>query len=153
LEPSRGRTGPLPVAPVRAGGQALLVGLMVVAFLILVLARTIAPAQSPASTPSAPAVVAASPVVDASPSPQAATPGITASPGPAAPSATPPTSTAAPSPTKSPVSPTATRYKVRSGDTLGGIAARFGTTAKAIAAANNIKDAALIHVGQVLIIP
>ena len=41
-------------------------------------------------------------------------------------------------------------YTVQAGDTLGSIAARYGTTAAALAAANHIADANLIYVGQVL---
>ena len=39
------------------------------------------------------------------------------------------------------------------GDTLGAIAARFGTTANAIAAANGISNPNEINPGQVLVIP
>lgn len=45
-----------------------------------------------------------------------------------------------------------TYYSVRRGDTLSGIAARYGTTWQKIAADNNIKNADLIYPSQVLII-
>lgn len=45
---------------------------------------------------------------------------------------------------------TATYYTVVSGDTLSGIASRFGTTYQQIAADNNIANANLIYPGQVL---
>jgi len=41
-------------------------------------------------------------------------------------------------------------YAVRPGDTLSGIAARFGTTAAALAAQNGLANPELIYVGQVL---
>ena len=43
-----------------------------------------------------------------------------------------------------------TTYTVRSGDTLSGIAAKYGTTYQAIAAKNHISNPNLIHPGQVL---
>ncbi len=46
-----------------------------------------------------------------------------------------------------------TVYVVRAGDTLGGIAARFGVSVAAIARANNITNPNRIYVGQRLIIP
>jgi len=46
--------------------------------------------------------------------------------------------------------PTPSTYTVVSGDTLSGIAARFGTTVAKLQALNGIKDPNLIHVGQVL---
>jgi lysozyme len=44
-------------------------------------------------------------------------------------------------------------YTVKAGDTLSAIAAKFGTTVAAIAAANNISNPNIISVGQVLVIP
>lgn len=153
LEPVRGRAG-IVVAPTRSGGQALLVGLMVLAFLVLVIARTASPSASegpPSATPAAsqPAAVAsASAASSASPSAES-----TGSPSPAsmAPSPTAPRPSPTPRASASPSGPRS--YTVRSGDTLGTIAARFGTTVKAIAAANGITNTRLIHPGQVLIIP
>ena len=46
-----------------------------------------------------------------------------------------------------------TAYTVQSGDTLSGIAAKFGTTYQAIAALNGISNPNLIYPGQVLKIP
>lgn len=46
-----------------------------------------------------------------------------------------------------------TTYTVKSGDTLSGIAARYGTTVSAIASLNGITNTNLIYVGQVLKIP
>lgn len=43
-----------------------------------------------------------------------------------------------------------TSYTVQAGDTLSGIAARFGTTYQQLAQINNISNPSLIHVGQVL---
>src|SRR5690606_24218543 len=46
-----------------------------------------------------------------------------------------------------------TTYTVVAGDTLGGIAARHGTTVNAIVSANNLGSTSLIRVGQRLTIP
>lgn len=62
----------------------------------------------------------------------------------------------APSPTPAPTvkpKPTFRTYVVVSGDSLSAIAARFGTTSKAIADLNGILVSSTIHPGQVLKIP
>jgi LysM repeat protein len=133
----------------RAGGQALLVGLMVLAFLVLIVARTTAPPVSGSPVPGASASAAVVvPVPSYTPTPSATpTPALSPSP-PGSPSATP-----LPALSPTPVPSSARRYTVKPGDTLGGIAARFNTTAKAIQAANNIPNPRLIRPGQVLVIP
>ena len=67
------------------------------------------------------------------------------SPGPSA-------SSPAKSPAASPTSKPQT-YKVKSGDTLSSIAARFHTTAKIIEQLNDIKSPFVIHPGEVLKLP
>lgn len=47
----------------------------------------------------------------------------------------------------------ATTYKIKKGDTLSGIASRYGTTVSALAKANNIKNPNLIYAGNTLTIP
>lgn len=60
----------------------------------------------------------------------------------------------APSPTPAPADPAATTsYTVQPGDYLSAIARRFGVTAAALTAANNLSNPSLIYVGQVLVIP
>jgi LysM repeat protein len=155
LEPSRGRTGPLPVSASRTGGQTLLVALMVLAFLVLIIARTGTP-SSPGPSPASPGAsipLQTLPAQAASGVPGPSVPvlpsaSVAASPGPSAISSAT-ASAGAPSPSSSVVR----RYKVRSGDTLYGIAARFGTTVNAIEAANGITAQGVIRVGQVLVIP
>ena len=151
LEPAHGLLAPL-AGSSRSGGQALLVGLMVVAFLVLVVARAAGPGASGSPSPDASggSPAAASGAVVASPS-SAATAPPSESPAPSpTPSASP---SAGPSASPSPTLGDVQTYTVRSGDTLIGIAAKFGTTAAAITKANNISNPRVIHVGQVLIIP
>lgn len=162
LDPRR-RLGPISASPTRGGGQALLVGLMVVAFLFLVIARTTAPG-GPGAGASGPgsSLVAGGPMADVAPS-LAPTPVATASEAPATQTARPtvspsaalpsPTPGASPTASPTPAASAARRYKVKSGDTLSGIAARFGVTVRALRAANDIEDPTLIRAGQVLIIP
>ena len=52
-----------------------------------------------------------------------------------------------------PVGPDVRIYRVRSGDTLSGIAQRFGTTVDALVEANGIENPDLIFPGQRLLIP
>jgi LysM repeat protein len=157
----RGRTGPfVATAPVvlegpgvglsvESAGRRLTAPVTVVivgaALAALVLARgPLAPGTSDAGgeAPSASPAASVAAATGGS-TPAAATPAPTARPT-ARPTATPAAATPAP----------ATRtYKVRSGDTLSGIAVKFGTTVDAIAALNGITNPSLIRVGQVLTIP
>ena len=98
----------------------------------------------PRSTPSPSPSPTASPSVGATPS---SVPSASAPPPTIAPTSVP---TAAPTPTPA---PTPLTYRVQASDTLNGIAAKFHTTAQAIADANGIKVTDTINVGQVLIIP
>jgi len=165
LDPGRSRMPGAPLARTRAGGQALLVGLMVVALLVLVIART-APSSgtggsaSPGPGSSVPGIAAAGP----SGSPSSGGLGPSASPEPtpggtaAGPSPSPGSSPAAsPGPSASAIPtaiPVGTRhYTVKSHDTLSSIALAFATTVKKIQLANGISNPRLIRVGQVLVIP
>ena len=140
----RGRMGlSLPAAARdRPASQIALAALMVVAFAAIALARlggvggagvaAVAPSQSPQAS-----------IVAAAPSPTPA-PSVTPVPS-AAPSLAP---SAEPSPTPEPRT-----YKVKRGDTLSAIAARFGTTVKAIVALNEIDNPSRIAIGSVLELP
>ena len=101
-----------------------------------------------------------------SPSEALYTPRVTPSPSPSAtftlqPPTPTPTDTPSPSPTSTPVptrtprpSPTFTSYVVKTGQTLGAIARKFGVTAQAILAANpDITDPGRVNAGQILLIP
>lgn len=68
------------------------------------------------------------------------------------PTATPAPYTPAPTPTPT-ITPTPLIYKVQSGDTLSGIAKRFGVSASLLQEANGIEDPRRLQVGQELIIP
>ncbi len=67
-------------------------------------------------------------------------------PAPVPPAPKPPP--AAPTP-----APAAATYKVRAGDTLGAIAKKHGTTVAKLVQLNGIKNANVIHVGQVIKLP
>lgn len=129
----------------RVVSQGLLVGVMGIAFAAIVLARqsgsngsvvdgsptpvaSVRPLASPSASPRREPTVAPSPSVV----PPASASAAPASPRPSAQSAT---------------------YKVRSGDTLMVIAARFRTTVKVLIQLNAIKDPALLRIGQVLLLP
>lgn len=148
LDPVRtGLAGGLTTPQARAGGQVLLVGLIVVAFSVLLVARG-TPSPTPASTGSSPlpTVVAGAGSSDSppaaatlAPAAGAATPGV--SPGIAA------------SPSGGVDSVVEKTYKVKRGDTLGGIARKFGVTVKALRKANGLTTGDVIKRGQVLVIP
>ena len=119
----------------RAPGQAALIGLMVVAFAVVALARLsggAAPAAVPSTGPSAVAVRPTS------------TPGPSATPIPSVAVSTAPSARPAPS--------FRATYKVLKGDTLRAIAAKYKTTVAKIQAANGLKTTTL-KIGQILNIP
>ena len=133
----------------RSVGQAALIILMVLAFALIAVAKlsggtTPAGATGASASPHASAH-ASLPTKSARPSSSATT----APSGPAAASGDPGGS-ASPGATTTPTSKT---YKVKAGDTLIGIAAKFGTTPKAIAKLNGITNTANLKVGQILKIP
>jgi LysM repeat protein len=126
------------LAVLAAGGVAVVSGALPAGLALL-------GAAAPSETP-VPSVPSTSSTPTASPTPTAA------------PTATPPQPTASPTaiPTPTPTAaqtPPPRTYVVVQGDTLGAIAARFGTTANAIAAANRISNPNEINPGQVLVIP
>lgn len=65
---------------------------------------------------------------------------------------TQPTQPAQPAPTQQPSANPAT-YTVQPGDSLTAVAARFGVTREALAAANGISPSSLLYIGQVLKLP
>ncbi|WP_410673818.1 LysM peptidoglycan-binding domain-containing protein [Amycolatopsis sp. cmx-4-68] len=66
---------------------------------------------------------------------------------------TAPTSPPSPAPAPAPPAAGGGTYTVRSGDTLSGIATKFGTTVAALAALNSISNPNLIYAGQALRLP
>jgi hypothetical protein len=128
----------------RSTSQALLIVLLAIAFIAILFARLTGGNDLAGATASTtPRATAA-----------AGTGGKSAAPT-SRPSATPVASagaSGAPA-TPRPSAPASRTYKVKSGDTLIGIAAKYGTTPKAIAKLNGIAVSANLHVGQVLKIP
>jgi LysM repeat protein len=141
----------------RSTAQVALVALLGVAFALIILARVTGGGGVVGAGDASP-----TPVVTESVSPRPASgrpsarPTATTAPGVSA----PPTGSAAPrtsaEPSSSPAgssAPTSKTYKVKAGDTLIGIAAKFGTTPKAIATLNGLGDLSSLKIGQVLKIP
>jgi LysM repeat protein len=150
------------------GGLAVL---MVVAFVVLFSSRLAGPGVgedgfSVAGANGTPAVAGATGRPSATPRSVSAPPRSTSAPAASAAPASPSAASAGPStstqpsdapgsagPRQTPPPPGSRTYTVRSGDTLSAIAARYGTTAGAIAEFNQLEDASVIGIGQVLKIP
>lgn len=137
----------------RSTGQAILVGLLLLAFLAIVLARLSAGGGTPigASGPGGSPTPRTSASVDATAAPTVrptAAPPSTSSAGPNASVAT----SAQPA-TPRPTLISTRTYKVKSGDTLIAIAARFGTTTKVLRDLNRLTDPSNLKIGQVLKLP
>jgi LysM repeat protein len=135
-------------------GQGVLIGLLVLAFGAVLLARLAGGGGSPSGV----VIPIGSPTPAAAATEGAAAPTSTTSPKPTAAATSEPT--VKPSPTLVPteVQPTPAAaapntYKVKKGDTLSGIAATFGTTVKVLSKLNHIEDPSKIRVGQVLKLP
>jgi LysM repeat protein len=126
--------------------QALLVGLMVVAFAIVIVAR-LSTSDAPGPSPSPLPPASASPTPGPTPSP---TPGPTVNPSGSG--AFPGGSGATPSPAASQAAAFRTTYRVKSGDTLVGIASTFSTSVTSIQELNSLKTSDL-KIGQLLKIP
>ena len=142
----------------RALGQAILVGVLGIALTAILVARPsggagaagdVGSATPGASEPVPTDVAAASLVASASattePTPTdepAATPGSSASSTPVG----SPTASAEPS-------TSGATYRVKSGDTLTAIAARFDTTVRVLTQLNGITDPSRLRIGQVLKLP
>jgi hypothetical protein len=132
--------------------QAILVALLAIAFLAIVVAR-VASGQGPgAGGPDGSSAPIATPVTGAGGSEGSASARPT-TPGTASPASSPRGSGGAPASPAAPGASAGQTYRVQTGDTLVGIAARFGTTAKAIAELNGMANPASLRVGQVLQIP
>jgi nucleoid-associated protein YgaU len=129
-----------------AVSQAALVGLMVLAVVVVLIARLSTP-TAPAIAPLPSATMSANPAPTATPRP---TP--TRSPSPAASGAEPSGSGAVPGSAASSERAFRTTYRVQAGDTLVGIAAEFGTTVAAIQQLNGLTGSDL-NIGQLLKIP
>lgn len=136
----------------RLSGQAVLIVLLGLAFAAILLARLTgggAPAALDDATPT--------PAISAGTSAAATHPGASGQPTDSAdPSDGSTSSPAAASDAPGSAQPSATgtrSYKIKAGDTLIGIAAKFNTTPKAIAKLNGLTNPSALKVGQVLQIP
>ena len=127
-------------------GSELFVGMLVVAFLVFLLWFLLLRPQDPNEVEPAPTqapVVSPTAVID---DPNRAFEIVIATPTPnPTPTATP---VARPTPT-----PTPFVYAVQAGDTLSGIAARFGLTVEELVQANRLVDPDSLQIGQQLTIP
>jgi LysM repeat protein len=142
----------------RTSGQAVLVGVLGVALAAILVARpsgdagavTVTPSPSP-STSAAGSTGSAtrSPSTEPTTAPPSDEP--TAAPDPSASTAPASSPAATPAPTE-PVTSGAT-YKVKRGDTLSAIAARFDTTVRVLVDLNEIDDPSRLRVGQILKLP
>lgn len=140
----------------RSTGQAILIVLLTLAFALIVLAKLTGGGGLAGAVDASPSrhASASAGAVSATGRP---TRGPTGTPGTApsvsagssrAPASAGPLASAAASPSSA-----LRTYKVKAGDTLVGIAAKFGTTPKAIAQLNGITNASNLKIGQILKIP
>ena len=139
------------IAPIRVA----IVGLLALAIVVVVGARILLPSgnQPVASGPGDGTIPSASALVSPGPSVEV-TPEPTVVPSDSAEPTTAPSPTATPAPTKTPApSKSSQTYTVKYGDNLSGIAAAYHVTVAALRAANGLAVGAILHPGDVLIIP
>jgi LysM repeat protein len=142
----------------RTAGQAVLVAVLGIALTAILIARPSSGAgavSDPESSSAAASPVASADVATTSPSsPTPAPTEVAPTDSPAATPSPPATSrpTATPRASTPPVTSGAT-YKVKGGDTLSAIAARFDTTVRVLVDLNGITDPSRLRVGQVLKLP
>lgn len=142
----------------RASGQAALVAVLGIALTAILLSRPSGDGGAASGVGSAsPAVSAGAPSASASPGSSSVDP--TVAVPTENPTVTPPASAStAPSSVASSVasavpSTSGATYKVKSGDTLSAIAARFGTTVRVLVQLNGITDPSRLKIGQVIKLP
>ena len=121
-------------------GGAVLLAVLAVWFLMLQLGQL-----GPRATPASSGATAVSAPVQPAPAGPATSPSEQAAPQPVAPPGQGPLRV-----TSRVLDPT---YVVAAGDTLGSIAAKFGTTVEALESINNLPDRNALAVGQKLVIP
>ena len=136
----------------RMPAQAILIGLLAIAFAAIVLARLTGGGATGSGFGAVPsASSSARPSLQPSPSQRPPTSQPSRSVEPSLPPAT-----AVPSTVPATAKPTAKAsrtYKVKAGDTLIGIAAKYKTTVAAIRKLNHLSSGSSLHVGQILKIP
>ncbi|MBC7258049.1 MAG: LysM peptidoglycan-binding domain-containing protein [Chloroflexi bacterium] len=142
--------------------RAILMAAVCVLAVGLLLAGCTRPKPTPSPTPQPTPPQGLTPAATAAPGMPTLTPTPMASPAASEATATPtpepflppePTATPAPQLPEPTPEPGTSTYTVQPGDTLYGIAARFGTTVNELAALNNLAPDALLMAGQVLVIP
>jgi LysM repeat protein len=135
-------------------GQGVLVGLLALAFAAILVARPTGDGGAANGDTGATPRATTAAVASATPRPSTkatSVPVVTARPV----GSQPPVSSTQPSTPPATTQPTTSgaTYKVKRGDTLSAIAARFGTTVKVLVSLNHISDPSRIHAGQVLKLP
>lgn len=141
----------------RVSGQAVLVGVLGIALMAILVARPSGDAGGAGADGSAAPGASEPAATEVAAATTAPTPASTEALPTDEPAASPEPSTAAtpiPSPAATPEPSTSGEtYKVKSGDTLSAIAARFGTTVRVLAELNGISDPSRLRVGQILKLP
>jgi LysM repeat protein len=142
----------------RISGQGILVAVLGLAFAAIVIARPAGGDRAGGAPPAtaASATPAASTSASATSKPRSSLPAPSAPLVTARPIGSPAPSDAAPvtnPPASAQPAGSGSTYKVKSGDTLSAIAARYGTTVKVLMNLNGITDPSRLKIGQILKVP